>query len=153
MVYIIYIIPHCSHCGSTNVTKHDTNLTPIYLGDGTKRYVKLKRYNCKSCGKGSQVEFKNEFKKNSGLPSKLDNIIEKLNSLHWISLRDSVKIIKLTLGLDISHEYVRKARLITNDLFWINTDITAPYYVNYDVQWIPTDSGWSYFSYAGRLQD
>ena len=140
-----YIIPHCSHCGSTNVTKHDTNLTPIYLGDGTKRYVKVKRYNCKSCGKGSQVEFKKEFKKNSGLPSKLDNIIEKLNSLHWISLRDSVKIIKLILGLDISHEYVRKARLITNDLFWINTDITAPYYVNYDVQWIPTDSGWSYF--------
>lgn len=113
--------------------------------DGTKVYVTVKRYYCKSCGKKSQVEFKDEFKKYSGLPSKLENIIEKLNSLHWISLRGTVKIIKLTLGIDVSHEYVRKAQLITDELFWINKDIIAPDYVNYDVQWIPTDSGWSYF--------
>ena len=45
------------------------------MKDGTKEYVRVKRYNCKSCGKGSQVEFKDEFKKYSGLPAKLDKII------------------------------------------------------------------------------
>ena len=45
----------------------------------------------------------------------------------------------------VSHEYIRKAQLITNELFWRNKNIVAPDYVNYDVQWIPTDSGWSYF--------
>ena len=40
---------------------------------------------------------------------------------------------------------IRKAQLITNELFWRNKNIVAPDYVNYDVQWIPTDSGWSYF--------
>ena len=140
-----YVVPHCSHCKSTNVTKHDTNLTPVYSKDGEKEYVEVKRYNCKSCGKGSQVEFKDEFKKHSGLPVKLDGIIEKLNSLHWISLRDKVKIVKTTLGLPISHEYVRKAQLVTDELYWRNENIMAPDYVNYDVQWVPIDSGWSYF--------
>ena len=60
-----YVVPHCSHCGSTNVSKHDTNSTPIYSKDGKKEYVTVKKYRCKSCGKGSQVEFKDEFKKNS----------------------------------------------------------------------------------------
>ena len=140
-----YVVPHCSHCGSTNVSKHDTNSTPIYSKDGKKEYVTVKKYRCKTCGKGSQVEFKDEFKKNSGLPVELESMIEKLNSLHWISLRDKQKILKLTLGISVSHEYIRKAQLITNELFWKNENIVAPDYVNYDVQWIPTDSGWSYF--------
>ena len=140
-----YVVPHCSHCGSTNVSKHDTNSTPIYSKDGKKEYVTVKKYKCKSCGKGSQVEFKDEFKKNSGLPVELENMIEKLNSLHWISLRDKQKILKLTLGISVSHEYIRKAQSITDKLFWRNESIVAPDYVNYDVQWIPTDTGWSYF--------
>ena len=32
-----YVVPHCSHCKSTNVTKHDTNLTPVYSKDGENR--------------------------------------------------------------------------------------------------------------------
>ena len=32
-----YVVPHCSHCKSTNVTKHDTNWTPIYYNGGKKR--------------------------------------------------------------------------------------------------------------------
>lgn len=140
-----YVVPHCSHCGSTRVTKHDTNPTPIYNKNGEKEYVRVKKYMCKSCGKDSQVEFKEEYKKNSGLPVALDEIIEKLNSLHWISLRDKSKILKLTLGISVSPEYIRKVQLITDELFWRDKSIIAPDYVNYDVQWIPTDSGWSYF--------
>ena len=90
-----YTVPHCSHCKSRDVTKHDTNLTPVYTNDGNKEYVRVKKYKCNSCRKGSQVEFNGEFKKYSGLPVDLTIKIEKINSLHWISLRDIAKIIKL----------------------------------------------------------
>ena len=143
-----YVVPHCSHCKSTNVTKHDTNWTPIYYNGGKKEYVKVKKYKCKSCGKGSQVEFPDEYKKNSGLPANLDEKIVKLNSLHWISLNDKRKIIELLTGITISHEYIRKAQIITEELFWIDKTIVNPNYINYDVQWIPTDEGWSYFHMA-----
>ena len=139
-----YIIPHCSHCKSRNVTKHDTNLTPIYSKDGKKEHVRVKKYKCKNCGKGSQVEFDGEFNKYSGLPHDLTNKIEKINSLHWISLRDIVKIIKITLGISISKEYVRKAELITDKLYWSNEEYNNAKYVNYDCQWIPVDEGWMY---------
>lgn len=143
-----YVVPHCSHCRSKNVTKHDSNLTPVYLEDGKKVYVRVKKYNCKSCGKGSQVEFTGEFKKFSGLPEKLDTIIEKINSLHWISLRDIQKIIKITLGITISHEFIRKAELITDKLYWCDENFTSANYVNYDCQWVPVDSGWIYLHVA-----
>ena len=70
--------------------------------------------------------------------------IEKINSLHWISLRDIVKIIKITLGISISKEYVRKAELITDKLYWCNEEYNNAKYVNYDCQWIPVDEGWMY---------
>ena len=67
-----------------------------------------------------------------------------MNSLHWISLRDTVKILKITLGITVSKEYVRKARLITNKLYWCNEKYKNTKYVNYDVQWIPVDGEWKY---------
>ena len=139
-----YVIPHCSHCKSRNVTKHDTNLTPVYSKEGKKEHVRVKKYRCKNCGKGSQVEFNGEFEKYSGLPHNLSNKIEKLNSLHWISLRDITKIIKIILGISITHEYVRKAELITDELYWCNEEYMNAKYVNYDCQWIPVDEGWMY---------
>lgn len=57
-----YVVPHCSHWESTNVTKHDTNWTSIYFENGKEVFVQVKKYRCKSCGKGSQVEFKDEFR-------------------------------------------------------------------------------------------
>ena len=97
------------------------------------------------------MEFKDEFKKYSGLPVELDKIIEKLNSLHWISLRDKNKILKITLGLSISHEYIRKAQLITDELFWRNENIAAPGLCKLRrTMDSHRDSGWSYFSYANR---
>ena len=124
--------------------KHDTNLTPIYSKDGKKEHMWVKKYKCKNCGKGSQVEFNGEFEKYSGLPHNLTNKIEKLNSLHWISLRDITKIIKITLGINITHEYVRKAELITDELYWRNEEYLTANYINYDCQWIPVDEGWMY---------
>lgn len=117
----------------------------FYNEDGKKEYVEVKKYRCKNCGKGSQVEFKGEFKKYSGLPIIVDEQIIKLNSLHVISLRDKVKIFKNLKNIDISHEYIRKVQLITNELFWVSEDIKYTNYANYDVQWIPTDVGWEYF--------
>ena len=68
--------------------------------------------------------------------------------MHWISLNDKRKIIELLTGIIINHEYIRKAQIITEELFWIDKTIVNPNYINYDVQWIPTDEGWSYFNMA-----
>jgi transcription elongation factor Elf1 len=139
-----YSIPHCSKCGSTNVIKHDTNETSITLKDGTKHKIRVKKYNCKTCGKSSQVEFPDEFKPYSHVSNEVDEMIKKMNSLHWISLRDILKILKITLGIELSHEYIRKIQLTTDKLYWRNEEIFNPNRISYDVQWIPVDKGWVY---------
>ena len=52
---------------------------------------------------------------------------------------------KITLRISISKEYARKAKLITDKLYWCNKDYRNAKYVSYDCQWIPVDSGWKYF--------
>ena len=64
------------------------------LKDGTKHKIRVKKYNCKSCGKSSQVEFPDEFEPYSHVSNEVDEMIRKMNSLHWISLRDISKNIK-----------------------------------------------------------
>lgn len=139
-----YSIPHCSKCGSTDVIKHDTNETSLTLKDGTKHKIRVKKYNCKTCGKSSQVEFPDEFKPYSHISNEVAEMIRKINSLHWISLRDISKILKITLGIELSHEYIRKAQLTTDELYWRNKAIFNPNRVSYDVQWVPVDKGWVY---------
>lgn len=139
-----YSIPHCSKCGSTDVIKHDTNETTLTLKDGTKHKIRVKKYTCKTCGKSSQVEFPDEFEPYSHVSNEVNEMIKKMNSLHWISLRDISKILKITSGIELSHEYIRKVQLTTDKLYWRNKEIFNPNRVSYDVQWIPVDKGWVY---------
>ena len=110
----------------------------------TKHKIRVKKYNCKTCGKSSQVEFPDEFKPYSHVSNEVDEMIKKMNSLHWISLRDILKILKITLGIELSHEYIRKIQLTTDKLYWRNEEIFNPNRISYDVQWIPVDKGWVY---------
>ena len=114
------------------------------LKDGTKHKIRVKKYNCKSCGKSSQVEFPDEFEPYSHVSNEIDEMIRKMNSLHWISLRDISKILKITFGIELSHEYIRKTQLTTDELYWRNEEIFNSNRVSYDVQWIPVDKGWVY---------
>ena len=139
-----YVVPHCSKCNSRNVIKHDTNDKDLEFEDGTKRKIKVKRYTCKNCGKGSQVEFKDEFEPYSRISSKVKTTVRKLNGLRHISLGNLKKILKITKGISVSREYIRKAQIMTNKLYWRNPSITTCNYVSFDVQWIPVDEGWNY---------
>ena len=76
--------------------------------------------------------------------NEVDEMIRKMNSLHWISLRDISKILKITFGIELSHEYIRKTQLTTDELYWRNEEIFNSNRVSYDVQWIPVDKGWVY---------
>ena len=61
----------------------------------------------------------------------VDEMIKKMNSLHWISLRDILKILKITLGIELSHEYIRKIQLTTDKLYWRNEEIFNPNRISY----------------------
>lgn len=139
-----YIVPHCSKCNSRNVTKHDTNKKKIKFSDGTERTVLVKKYRCKDCGKNSQVEFDGEFKDNKRISTKVIDTVRDINALRYISLGNVVEIIKSTMGIIVSREYVRKSQIITNKLSWKNPNINSSDYVAYDSQWVPVDKGWSY---------
>ena len=47
-------------------------------------------------------------------------------------------------GVAISHETVRKAQIITDDLFYLNNEIIPSGFYGYDVQWEPLDDGFHY---------
>lgn len=139
-----YSVPHCSKCNSRNVTKHDTNKKKLKFSNGTERTILVKKYRCKDCGKNSQVEFNGEFKDNKRISTKVIDVVRDINALRHISLGDVVEIIKSTLGITVSREYIRKSQIITNKLTWRNPNIKSSDYIAYDAQWIPVDEGWSY---------
>ena len=44
----------------------------------------------------------------------------------------------------MSHESVRKAQIVTNELYYLNKDIKPSGFYAYDVQWEPLDDGFHY---------
>ena len=112
--------------------------------DGKKRKIKVKRYVCKECGKGSQVEFGDELKPYERISRKIVEMVRDINALRWISLGDVSRIFKITKGANLSREFIRKAQIITEKLSWRNSNITSSDYIAYDCQWIPVDDGWKY---------
>lgn len=139
-----YIVPHCSKCNSRHVTKHDYNEKEVTFADGKKRKIKVKRYKCKNCGKGSQVEFGDELKPYERISRKIVEMVRDINALRWISLGDVSRIFKITKGANLSREFIRKAQIITEKLSWRNSNITSSDYIAYDCQWVPVDDGWKY---------
>lgn len=139
-----YIVPHCSKCNSRHVTKHDYNEKEVTFADGIKRKIKVKRYHCKDCGKGSQVEFKDELKPYQRVSRKIVQMIREINALRWISLGDVSRLFKIIIGADLSREFIRKSQITINKLHWRNPNITSSDYIAYDCQWIPVDEGWTY---------
>ena len=90
------------------------------------------------------MEFPDEFEPYLHVSNKVNEMIRKMNSLHWISLRDISKILKITFGIELSHEYIRKTQLTADELYWRNEEIFNSNRVSYDVQWIPVDKEWVY---------
>ena len=51
---------------------------------------------------------------------------------------------KFFCGIEISHETVRKAQIVTNNLYYLNEEIQPSGFYGYDVQWEHLDDGFHY---------
>lgn len=63
-----------------------------------------------------------------------------MNYIH-ISLGNLKKILKITEGIKVSSEYIKKAQIITNKLYWRNPDIATYNHVSFNEQRVPVDDG------------
>ena len=128
-----YSDPFCKHCHSHKVTKHGYNSRNLINEDGEHVIVKVQRYYCPVCGKYSHTEF-NETKKRS----------IKVREISWYPFRKLKELYKFFCGIEISHETVRKAQIVTNNLYYLNEEIQPSGFYGYDVQWEHLDDGFHY---------
>lgn len=136
---------HCSKCGSEKVIKKDFNWRTLYLEYGIPIRVKIKRYLCRKCGKKSQAEFFGFYKKYSNFPNIIKNKIINARENTWISLRDIKRLIKDWMGIDISHETIRKELLIEGEFYYFNDEVILSGYYGYDEQWEKVNGKWVYY--------
>ena len=66
---ICYVVPFCKHCNSFNVIRKDFNTRRVYNKYGKLVDLKLKRYECKDCGRKSQTELFNAYDSYSRIPN------------------------------------------------------------------------------------
>lgn len=66
---LCYVTPFCKHCGSFHVIKKDYNVREVFNDDGNLAILKLKRYECKECGKKSQTELSGAFDPYAKIPT------------------------------------------------------------------------------------
>lgn len=135
----------CSYCSSNHIHKKGYTETTIMLEQGIPLRVKVKRYCCRHCFKWSQTEFLGIFEKYSGWPNKLKKIIKKARGESWISLRKLKKLIKNSMGIDISHETIRKMLLVEGEYYYLNEDVKLSGYYSYDEQWEKVNGKWIYY--------
>ena len=58
---ICYNMAFCKHCNSTDVISKDFNTREVLNSHGELKTLKLKRYECKKCGRKSQVELSSVY--------------------------------------------------------------------------------------------
>ena len=136
---------HCSKCGSKHVIKKDFNWRTLYLEFGIPIKVKIKRYLCRRCGKKSQAEFLGFYKKYSNFPNIIKNKIVNARENSWISLRDIKRLIKDWLGINISHETIRKVLLVEGEFYYFNDGVKLSGYYGYDEQHEKVNGKWVYY--------
>ena len=59
-----------------------------------------------------------------------------------ISLRNLAKYHGIFNNIHISHETIRKSLILTNNLFYVNSDLNLSGCYGYDVQWIRVERAW-----------
>ena len=139
-----YNEPFCKHCHSRKVLKYGYNTRKLHTVDGDKIQVKVQRYYCKTCGKLTQTEFVDDYDAYSHFNKNTIVKSNKSKELNNISLRDLAKFHRIFNNIHISHETVRKSLILTDNLFYINTDVDLSGYYSYDVQWVRIERIWYY---------
>ena len=108
--------PYCKHCNSTHFVKKGYNWKTICLEVGIFIRVKVKRYQCKRCRLNYQVGFPDLYEKYCTFSIQFKKMVRKYFKDGYVSLRHAKKLIKLSTGVDISHESIRKFLIKTNSL-------------------------------------
>ena len=139
-----YSDPFCKHCHSHKVTKHGYNTRNLITKDGEDVIVKVQRYYCPVCGKYSQTEFKGEYENYCNFSNETKKQSIKVREISWYPFRKLKELYKFFCGIEISHETVRKAQIVTNNLYYLNEEIQPSGFYGYDVQWEHLDDGFHY---------
>ena len=139
-----YSDPFCKHCHSHKVTKHGYNTRNLITKDGEDVIVKVQRYYCPVCGKYSQTEFKGEYENYCNFSNETKKRSIKVREISWYPFRKLKELYKFFCGIEISHETVRKAQIVTNNLYYLNEEIQPSGFYGYDVQWEHLDDGFHY---------
>lgn len=147
---LCYEIPFCKHCGSLDVIRKDFNTRNVFNSVGGLETIRLKRYQCKNCGRKSQTELFDVYEPYDRIPAYIKKAVGLALRNGHKTLRQHSKDIKLYTGISISHESVRKALFSGLDELYKKWDFKYSGYYGYDAQWIP-DSG--KFAYRLSLID
>ena len=141
---ISYSDPFCKHCYSRKVTKHGHNVRDLIKEDGEHYIAKVQRYYCPVCGKYSQTEFTGQYENYCNFSNETKERSIKVREISWYPFRKLKELYQIFCGTKISHETVRKAQIVTNELYYLNKDIKPSGFYGYDVQWEPLDDGFHY---------
>ena len=141
---LCYVTPFCKHCGSFHVIKKDYNVREVFNDDGNLAILKLKRYECKECGKKSQTELSGAFDPYAKIPTYVKEYVGLSLRNGDKTLRQHSKDIVLFTKIPISHETARKSLFTNNDDCYIKFDFNYSGFYNYDAQWLPQNGKFVY---------
>ena len=136
--------PYCKHCNSHHFIKKGYNWKIICLEIGIFVRVKIKRYQCKRCRLYYQTEFPDLYEKYCTFSIRFKQIVRKNIKYGYLSLRHIKKLIKLSMGVDISHESIRKFLKTTDSLYYRDDSFEPSGYYGFDSQWVKINKKWHY---------
>lgn len=136
--------PYCKHCNSHHFIKKGYNWKTICLEIGIFVRVKIKRYQCKRCRLYYQTEFPDLYEKYCTFSIRFKQIVRKNIKYGYLSLRHIKKLIKLSMGVDISHESIRKFLKTTDSLYYRDDSFEPSGYYGFDSQWVKINKKWHY---------
>ena len=136
--------PYCKHCNSSHFIRKGYNWKTICLEIGIFLRVKVKRYKCKRCRLNYQVEFPDLYEKYCTFSIKFRETIRKNARRGYVSLRHIKYSIKQNMGIDISHETIRKFFQTTDSLYYRDDSFKPSGYYGFDTQWVKINKKWHY---------
>ena len=106
--------------------------------------VKIKRYLCKRCRLNYQTEFPDLYEKYCTFSIKFKKIVRKNIRYNYMSLRQIKRLIKPSMGVNISHESIRKFLKTTDSLYYRDDSYKPSGYYGFDSQWVKINKKWYY---------
>ena len=136
--------PYCGHCHSHHFIRKGFNWRTICLEIGVFIRVRVKRYQCKRCRLNYQVEFSDLYEKYYTVSVKFKEFVRKYVRYGHLSLRRIKFLIKESMGINLSHESIRKYLITTTSLYYRDDSFKPSGYYGFDCQWVKINKKWFY---------